>query len=62
MIQKTRGLSIELCVFDKLVMQVRHLSIDSVSQKKLNRHPNWVSDNWNKTSNECFTKFGSGLH
>ncbi len=28
--------------------------------KKLGRHPNWVTDNWNKDPEECFTEFGDG--
>jgi hypothetical protein len=27
---------------------------------RLHRHPNWVTDNWNKDPEQCFTEFGAG--
>src|SRR5215469_13017941 len=28
--------------------------------QKLNRSVRWVTDNWNKTADDCFTEFGPG--
>ena len=28
--------------------------------KKLGRSPDWVTDNWSKSPEECFTQFGEG--
>ena len=25
--------------------------------KRLGRHPNWVTDNWRKSADECFTDY-----